>query len=80
VITFDDGAHAAMIEMLRRPVSGRWTAELLQDGQDPGAGITLRLESVGHDCLTGTPLDGEGNAAGPPREFPWTDIDRIHIY
>lgn len=82
MITFGDGAHAAMVSMLRDAAAGRWTVELLRRGQDVGCddAVLLQLSYVGTDAVYGWVLDADGNPADEIATFAWIDYPHIHVY
>ncbi len=81
-ISFGDGAHKTMLDMLQRAADGGWTVEPLKAGQEPGHDATtlIRLRRVDSDGMHGEILDGTGDPTGQHATFGWMDYSRVHIY
>ncbi|MET0711061.1 MAG: hypothetical protein ABWZ30_00955 [Jiangellaceae bacterium] len=79
-ITFGDGAHGSMVDILENAARGNWVVELLDDGQNPGEGQLIQLTGVTGEALIGVRFKPDGTTGAAISRSLITETFTIHIY
>lgn len=78
-ITFGEGAHDVMVDMLQRAAAGGWVVRPVRDDGTPAHDI--QLEFVDGERMYGRrTVEPDSRAIGPVLEFTWIEYPHVHIY
>lgn len=81
MITFGDGAHSAMIEMLQDAAGAQWLVEPLREGQQPDRpdSTIVKLNIVDKTGMHGWILGEDGVPAEGMTTFDWITYPHVHV-